>query len=254
MKSGVIQEKLVGFGYGRVSTEEQKEKGLSPEDQEERIRTFGDQWDIELLNVIIESTSGSIPIAKRDGMKPITQAMRRKEINTIVILRPDRLSRDTPDAINTGREWAKKNIKLFITEFGPNPVDLSTPEGEFVFTQWYALANYGRRRIAKNTSAALQYRKKHHLTYCRFAPYGWEKEAIPTARNKRGEPVKRLLKVPHEQKVIQQIQLWRSEKRPLPYWRIAERLNKQGVPTKNGGKRWYMSTVRYVLERNLKGE
>ena len=247
------KDKLVGFGYGRVSTEEQKEKGLSPEDQEERIRTFGDQWDIELVNVIIESTSGSIPIAKRDGMKRITQAMRRKEINTIVILRPDRLSRDTPDAITTGRAWAKNNIYFFMTEFGPNPVDLSTPEGEFVFTQWYALANYGRRRIAKNTSAALQYRKKHRLTYCRFAPYGWQKETKPTARNKQGKPVKRLIAVPEEQEVIQQIQVWRSEEKPVPYWKIAERLNSRRIATKNGGKQWYASTVKYVLDRSIIG-
>ena len=30
---------------------------------------------------------------------------------------------------------------------------------------------------------------------------------------------------------------------------IARRLNAEGVPTAQGGKRWYASTVRYILQR-----
>jgi hypothetical protein len=32
---------------------------------------------------------------------------------------------------------------------------------------------------------------------------------------------------------------------------IADTLNRQGVPTAHGGKRWYPSTVRAVLAREL---
>ncbi|NPV54741.1 MAG: hypothetical protein HPY71_14700 [Firmicutes bacterium] len=47
-----------------------------------------------------------------------------------------------------------------------------------------------------------------------------------------------------EQKILAQIFAWRKAGWTLR--EIADELNRQGIPTKQGG-RWYASTVRYLL-------
>lgn len=59
----------------------------------------------------------------------------------------------------------------------------------------------------------------------------------------RRSPVGRRSTVPVE--VRQRMERWRTE--GLSYAAIAERLNAEGVPTGQGGRQWWPSSVRYAL-------
>ena len=231
----------IAIGYARVSLEEQRLHGMSLPDQEEKIRAYALTRDLAVDRIITEDVSGGKFLQERAGGQELLGVVRKKEVGHVISCKLDRIFRDTVDALTLARKWNKQGVALHLIDMGGASVDTSTAAGEFLFTTLAGAANFERNRISERTREALQYRKKHRLVYCRYAPYGWRKEA------------KRLVAVPAEQKVIAQISAWRSEDKPLPYWRIAERLNAQGTPTKNGGKRWYMSTVKYVLERNIAG-
>lgn len=75
---------------------------------------------------------------------------------------------------------------------------------------------------------------------------GWmdgakEAEEVLTRRGKAG----RRSAVPDE--VRKQIAAWYAEGKGLSYRAIAERLNAEGIPTGQGGARWYASSVRAAL-------
>ncbi|MCP4011096.1 MAG: recombinase family protein [Proteobacteria bacterium] len=229
------------IGYARVSLEEQKLHGMSLPDQEEKIRAYALTRDIEVVRVITEDVSGGKFLQERAGGQELLGVVRKKDVGHVISCKLDRIFRDTVDALTLARKWNKQGVALHLIDMGGASVDTSTAAGEFLFTTLAGAANFERNRISERTREALQYRKNHRLVYCRFAPYGWRKYE------------KRLIEVPQEQAIIDQIRAWRSEEKPLAYWRIAERLNAQGVPTKNGGKRWYMSTVKYVLDRSIIG-
>lgn len=229
----------LAIGYARVSTEEQKEEGMSIEDQEEKLRAYAVTKDLELARIVSEDISGYKYLTDRPGGQDVLEAIQRRKVQHVICCKLDRMFRDAGDALTLSRKWQERGVTLHLIDLN---VDTSTPQGRMFFTVMAGAAEMERNMISLRTREALQYRKQHRLVYCRYAPYGWRKHK------------KQLVEVPHEQEVIHQIRTWRSEEKPVPYWRIAERLNDQKVPTKNGGKKWYMSTVMYVMKRNLKGE
>jgi len=231
--------KNLAIGYARVSTEEQKDEGMSIEDQEEKLRAYAIVKDLELVRIVSEDISGYKYLTDRPGGQDVLEAIRTRNVQHVVCCKLDRMFRDAGDALTLSRKWQERGVTLHLLNLG---VDTSTPEGRMFFTVMAGAAEMERNMISLRTKEALQYRKKHRLVYCRFAPYGHRKEGG------------RLVPVASEQKVIAQVRAWRSEEKPVPFWRIAERLNAQGVPTKNGGKRWGRSAVKYILERSLKGE
>jgi len=98
-----------------------------------------------------------------------------------------------------------------------------------------AFADLERNLIAERTATALAHKKAHRKAYAP-TPYGFERVGDA------------LLENPQEQEVIAQIFAWRRAGWSLR--KIAAELNRQGVPTKQGGE-WYAATVRYLLQNSL---
>ncbi len=234
---GNVPIENASIGYARVSTEEQREKGMSLADQEEKLKAYAVAKGLTVSQIVTEDISGYKYLRERPGGQDILDAIQRQTVQHVICCKLDRMFRDAGDALVLSRKWQEKGITLHLIDIG---VDTSSPHGRMFFTVMAGAAEMERNMIALRTRDALQYRKKHRLVYCRFAPYGWRKEG------------RKLVAIPEEQKIIAQIRAWRSEDKPVSFSRIAKRLNARKTPTKNGGKRWYMSTVKYILDRNLK--
>ncbi len=225
------------LGYCRVSTEEQKKEGYSLPMQEKRLRGYCISHDLDIVEVILEEDGVSAYklLKKRPGGKRFLNLLDSEQIQHVVIWKLDRLFRNLGDAYNRSAEWRQQGIILHFVDLGGQSLNTSSATGKLFFNFMAAIAEFERDLISERTKAVLQYKKESGKKYARV-PFGFEAVEV-------GEE-KILVENEQEQRIKQQIHAWREEK--LSFWKIADRLNKRGIPTKQGGKRWYASSVRCV--------
>ena len=98
-------------GYIRVSTEGQAEKGISLEAQRAKIEAYAALKDFTLVE-IVEDAGISAKNLKRPGMQRLLDMIHRKEIDAVIILKLDRMFRNTVDALQTTQDFDKKGVAL----------------------------------------------------------------------------------------------------------------------------------------------
>jgi DNA invertase Pin-like site-specific DNA recombinase len=203
-------------GYVRVSTEEQGASGAGLEAQRAAIEGECERRGWKLLR--IEEDALSAKSLNRPGLRTALDSCRSGEASGIVVAKLDRLSRSIVDFGNLLEEARKRGFNVVALDLG---LDLSTPQGELVANVIASVAQWERRIIGQRTKEALAVKKAQGVRVGR-----------PSAMPK---------------KVVDRIKLERAAGRSLS--EIAERLNADGVPTTQGGRRWYPATVRYTLRR-----
>lgn len=83
--------RATAYGYARVSTKRQEIEGYSLEAQEDQIRTYCEQNDIELLGIYSESESG-----KRSDRPKLNEVLNLSNLSNsiLIVAKIDRLTRD----------------------------------------------------------------------------------------------------------------------------------------------------------------
>lgn len=203
------------ISYTRVSTEEQSRSGLGLEAQSAQIiEELGRRgWKLA-ASITDDGISGSS--LERSGIAKALEMLKAGEAEALMVSKLDRLSRSLLDFAALMEQSRREGWALIALDLG---VDTSTPSGEMMAAVMAAFAQYERRLIAQRTKDAL---------------------AVKRAQGIRlGRPVE----LPAE------VREWITRKRrqgaSLPA--IADRLNVKGVPTAQGGERWWPSTVAAVL-------
>lgn len=222
--------------YVRVSTDEQARGGVSLDAQEERLRAYCALKGFEVVKVIREEgVSAGKPLHKRPGGAELIRMIERKEVGHVVAYKLDRLFRNTADCAARVAEWDRKGIGLHFVDMGGQAVDTSSAMGRFFLNVMAGVAELERGLIAERTAAALNH-KKNHLEPYSPTPYGYDRNGDRLEIN------------PEEKDVVYRILGMRTQ--GLSYHKIAKTLNDEGIRTKNG-KRWYASTVRYIIKNQL---
>jgi len=221
---------LRAIGYVRVSTEEQAREGVSLAAQEARIRAYATAKDLVLVDVVRdEGLSGKD--LDRPGMQRLIAACQGGEVQAVVVMKLDRLSRRTRDLLYLIEDvFQAKEVSLHSLH---ETVDTSSASGRFFLRIMGALAEMERELIGERTAAALAH-KKARGDRLGTTPLGYRTPGP-------GQPLE---PVPAEQETIRRIS--GLHRRGQSYSAIAARLTKEGRPTKRGG-RWDHSTVRSVL-------
>jgi DNA invertase Pin-like site-specific DNA recombinase len=203
-------------GYVRVSTEQQGDEGAGLEAQRQAIRLECERrgWQLERLEEDVLSGR----TMKRSGLETALGACRSGEASGIVVAKLDRLSRSVIDLATLVAEANRDGWNVVALDFG---LDLSTPQGKLVANVLMAVAEWEREIIGQRTREGLAVKKSQGVRLGR-----------PRA-------------VPPE--VVRRIKSART--RGTPFATIADRLNRDAVPTGHGGNRWHPSTVRAVLQR-----
>lgn len=204
------------IGYIRVSHESQVETGLSLDAQRAKIEAYAALKDLSLVE-IIEDAGISAKNLKRPGMQRVLELAHRKEVEAVIILKLDRMFRNTVDALETARMFDKKGIALHsIAE----SLDTHSALGKFFFTLTAALAEMERGLIGERTRTALAQKKARGEKTGGHVPYGFSlvgKRLVPDAR---------------EQEVLQRMSALR--KQGMSFQRVADLLNAEGILTKKG--------------------
>lgn len=116
MKYFLAEELLLrAVGYVRVSTEEQRRRGLSIEAQINNIERFARQNNFELVRVFMDpAVSRWTPPMQRDGFRAMMNFLkRRKNIKVIIVYMFDRLSGDPSVMIDTIGELVANGYRLY---------------------------------------------------------------------------------------------------------------------------------------------
>ncbi|MER7589345.1 recombinase family protein [Micromonospora sp. NPDC127501] len=202
--------------YLRVSTEEQAESGAGLAAQRAAIQAEADRrgWTIvawkEDAGVSGKSLDG------REGLAEALELVESRQAETLVVAKLDRLSRSLIDFAALMDRARAKRWNLIALDLG---IDLSTPAGEFLASVMASAAQWERRIIGQRTKEGLAAKKAAGVRLGRPASLPAEVRSRIIADSAAGKTLAG----------------------------IARELNAEGVPTAQGGKGWYPSTVRAVL-------
>jgi DNA invertase Pin-like site-specific DNA recombinase len=199
-----------------VSTAEQAVSGLGLDAQ--RASILGEcqrrGWDL----VVIEEDAGisGAAIAKRPGLDAALDLLVGGRADVLMAHRLDRVSRSVFDLSGL---LARAQREGWQPVFLENGLDCTSPHGEAMTHVTAAFSQLERRLISQRTRAALAVKKANGVRLGR-------PRTIPLAVAAR---------VVEERKSGATLQI------------IADRLTATGVPTAQGGARWYPSTVASLL-------
>jgi DNA invertase Pin-like site-specific DNA recombinase len=204
------------IGYIRVSHEESARTGYGLADQRSRIEAEAARRGWSVMWATDEAVSGRS--LDRAGLVGALASLQRKGASALVVAKLDRLSRSVSDFAALVERSQREGWQLVILDLG---VDTTTPAGKLVANMFAALAQWEREVIAERTRAGLQAAKAQGVRLGR--PSGVPDELVERVRSMRDEGMK--------------------------LQAIADKLTEEGIPTAQGGRRWWPSTVQVLLGR-----
>ncbi len=218
-------------GYVRFSPRPQElvDRSISIETQIEKIRAWGKINDCS-IDVFIEDRKQSAKDMRRPGLQRLMAMMKRREVNTLVVVKIDRLTRSAIDMAHLVSDCEKYQVKLVsVTE----PIDTGSIMGRGFIQILRIFAQMERERSAERVSEAIQYIRASGRPWGP-APYGYRLED------------KALVEDDHEQEIIREILALRYA--GLTYREISGRLENLGRKPRRGEK-WSTAVIAGVLER-----
>ena len=204
-------------GYVRVSTDEQAESRAGLEAQRAAILAEAERRGWHVVRVI-EDAGFSGKDLQRPGIIEALDALKRREADTLVVAKLDRLSRSMLDFAAIMDRATREHWAVVALDLG---VDTTTPSGEMMASVLAVFAQFERRLISERTKDALRVRKAQGVRLGRD-------RVVPNA-------------------VVERIRAERA--RGMRLQAIADGLNADAIPTARGGRRWYVSTIRSVLNQ-----
>jgi DNA invertase Pin-like site-specific DNA recombinase len=207
----------VVLGYVRVSTDEQGDSGAGLEAQRRAIVGECRRRGWRLVDVI-EDAGYSARDLQRPGIQAALEALGSGDARALVAAKLDRLSRSMLDFTALMATAQKQGWALVALD---SAVDTTTPAGEAMANVLATFAQFERRLISQRTREALAVKREQGVVLGR-----------PTSVD--DAVVRRIV---------------RERRRGRSFRAIADTLNVDGVPTGQGGKRWYAATVRAIAMR-----
>jgi len=227
------KSKLRVAAYCRVSTETE-EQNLSYETQ---IRHYAEyinsnkEWMLAGIYAD-DGISGTGTKERLEFMRMIDDAMKGK-IDLIITKSISRFARNTLDCLHYIRQLKAKNVPVYFEKESINTLD---SKGEVLLTIMASLAQQESQSLSQNVKLGLQYRYqqgKVHVNHNRFLGYGKDEDGNLVIIPKEAETIKRIFR-----------EYLDGES---PY-KIAKNLEKDGILTGAGKKKWYDTTIRKILQ------
>ena len=202
--------------YLRVSTDEQAKSGAGLAAQRNAIEAVAAVrgWTITAWYEDGGMSGGKAP-HQRPGLAGALDAVQTGQAERLIVAKIDRLSRRFRDAVDLMEPPPMKAGR----STSPTHADLTTSNGRLMARMLAAISEDERDRIRQRN-----------------------KEALP-AKKAAGVRLGRPSTLPAE--VVARIVTDRAS--GVSFGKIAAAVNTDGVPTAQGGKRWYPATVKAVL-------
>jgi len=202
------------IGYIRVSTDKQADHGVSLEAQQAKIRAYAQLYDLELVDVVIET--GSAKSLDREGLASVLKRLQAGEASALVVTKLDRLTRSVADLGRLVETYFQHIALLSVSE----QIDTRSAAGRLVLNVLASVSQWEREVIGERTSAAMQHMKTEGHYTGGEPPYGFTLAA--------GD----LVEHEGEQAILSLVQEYRSK--GLSLRQIANVLAEQGIRSRAG--------------------
>ena len=203
------------IGYARVSTDGQAESGAGLDAQVTAMRAECEHRGWELVRVATDAGASGKSLNGRPELTDALGALDADEADVLLAAKLDRVSRSVLDFAALMARADRRGWRIVVLDVN---VDTTSATGELMATVVAAFAQYERRLIGQRTRDALAVKRA---------------AGVVLGRPRTLDPALR-------ERIIAE----RASGRSLRA--IAEALTAEGVPTAQGGARWYASTVRHV--------
>ena len=217
--------------YTRVSTEDQAKEGFSLDAQLDKLKAYCTARDWVVADVYVDDGySGS------NTKRPeYSRMMNEMDLwDTLLVIKMDRIHRNSKNFMEM-MEHLKKNQKEFVSM--TESLDTSTAMGRFVMDIIQRIAQLESEQIGERVYIGMEQKAKTNGGVLGFnIPYGYD--YIDN----------QLIIKQEEAKIVQLIFDWYVTGKSMG--KIAEKLNKQGVPTKKEAV-WAKKTVSTILKNPL---
>ena len=230
----MIETRKRAVAYVRVSTAQQAQEGLSLVAQRSRIEAYCVSQGWDLAEVCHDAGISGKAMDNRPGLQKALGMLRAGVVDTLVVLRIDRLSRSLADFVSLLEESQRSDWALCSLS---DHLDTSTPTGLLVCHILMALCEHERRLISARTTEGMAVLRSQGRVRGSVAPYGY----------RRGSDGKTLVEEPAERAAVAKIVALRS-RRKAGFATIANVLNLCGYRAR--GSKWYPTTVRSVWLAN----
>lgn len=217
--------------YSRVSTEDQADNYSIPT-QLEAIHKYASERDTQIIKDCIDAgVTGAI--LDRPALNELRELIRSGQVDAVVAYDPDRLSRDFIHLMILASEFDKAGVELhFVTQSVGK-----TPEDKMLFGMKGLFSEFERTKIMERTARGRMQMAREGSQPGGKPIYGYKLVEGKHIINEK------------EARVIRMVFEWLS-KDGFTLTKVQSRLNKMGIPTRNGGKFWY----RGVLQRIARNE
>ena len=184
----------------------------------------------ELADIYADEGITGTSLEKRDEFKRMLSDCRAGKIQRILVKSVSRFARNTLELIETTRELKKLGVVVMFEEQG---IDTAQMLGEMQLTLLAMAAQEESTSISKNMRWSIQKRMEDGTFITCYPAYGFDL--------KDGT----LYPKEEEAAVVQMMVSLASQ--GMGHQRIADYLNEQDIPPRNGRKKWLSSTVGYIL-------
>ncbi len=194
----------VTYGYGRVSTTKQVNKGYSLEEQRGRIDRYAADRGLPAPVYFIDpGKSGKTPFADREAGGELYR--RAKRGDHIIVTKLDRAFRNLFDFLNCFDYWVRTGINVHIIDFGGNSIDPQTPTGKAIISILAVIAQMEREVIGQRTAEAHAFLREQGLYLNPRVPKGFKAVKDKGGRGYRAVPD------PYTRELMAEIIRWRDE-------------------------------------------
>lgn len=232
--------------YARVSTDEQAEHGYSRESQVEACRNYAAAQGLAVTAELREDYSGAK--LDRPELDKLRDAIRRREIDAVIVFSPDRLTRNLAHSLLLREELQRAGIELHYCNRGKSE---DTAESRMTENIEAVFGDYWREKIIESSKRGRREKAANgKWVGLGPAPYGYRKvgkrrEAHLVIDEAESEIVKRIFTL-----------YAGLYSQPLPLQTIAAMLTAEKVPPPNRaigqvkpGSGWYKETLRKIITR-----
>lgn len=219
-------------GYPRVSTDEQREQGISIPLQKSRIASYCKAKGWHLEGFYVDDGYSGKDLERKEIPRLIKDAQSKK-FDVVVVVKLDRLSRRQRDIIYLIEDvFTPNNVEFAsVTE----NFDTTTPVGRAMLSIVGIFAQLERETIAERVLGAKEEAAKQGRFGGGDAPYGYDYDIA-----------EKQLKPSQYAETVQLIyDLYINDKHGFKM--IANILNEKRIPTPRARKRWEHDTVRFIL-------
>lgn len=153
----IIQTQRIAC-YIRVSTNEQKLRGLSPEAQRQVLQKYADDHNLKIVEWYEDlGVSGRKLIKNRPALQRMIQDAEHGKFDRIIFIKLDRYFRSVGEYYECQKRLDAKNVAWTATE---EKYDLTTASGRYWVTQKLAMAEYEADQAGERVDLINEYKIK----------------------------------------------------------------------------------------------